>query len=108
MYNETLSKGFSLVITVEWEGAMCDPASHVSAVVGPNISLESVVAISSKKDPLRVWCVHVCMRVCRAPVCVHRQVYKLKTRRCMLPTMEKNIFITFSSGIFLINLEYYS
>lgn len=96
------------MIAVEREGAMCDCASCVSAAVGPNISLESVVAISSKKNPQRVWCVHVCVRVCRAPVCVHRQVYKLKTRRCKLPTIEKNIFITFSGCIFLINLEYYS
>lgn len=82
------------MIAVEWEGAMCDPASRVSAVVGPN-SLESDVAISSKKNPLHVWCVHVCMHVYSAPVCVHRQVYKLQTRRCKFPTMEKKYFYYF-------------
>lgn len=52
------------MITGEWENAMWDSSYYLSAVAGPNLSPESVVAISSKKNLLCVWCVHICVCAC--------------------------------------------
>lgn len=50
------------MITGEWENAMWDSSCYLSAVAGPNLSPESVVVISSKKNLLCVGGVHI--RVC--------------------------------------------
>lgn len=68
------------MITAEWEGAMCDSPSCVSAVVGPNLGPEGVAAISSKKNPLCVVCsraracAHVCVRVQLCAQVQHKEV----------------------------------
>ena len=72
---------------MECEGDICDSSSCVNSV-GPHLSPERVVLPFLPKRILCVWCVHVCVWERGGPICVHKPVYKLKTRRCKIPAME--------------------
>ena len=77
------------MITVQCEG---DLANFVCVgTVGPNPSAERVSFLP--KSPLCMLCVCVCVCVCVwGSIYVHKPVYKLKTRRFEVPTMEKYVY----------------
>lgn len=73
------------MITVQCEGDLGD--FLCVGIVDPSLSAEKVPFLL--KSPLCMLCVCVCVW---GPICVHKPVYKLKTRRFKVPTMKKYFY----------------